>query len=173
MLKSGILTLLPAALCCLLLAGCGQERVEADPFLAVYSLSGESEEVTLSNGVLVLTDAEQTLDGGDLSFHPAEPFDAVRYTTEICLSADGERKTLISMGAQDTTGGVLRVSGDVGGCSGQMLTEGEILGLKENACYFELICTDRNGEERIYTLPLTLTEVVAPKEDAADGSSPA
>lgn len=167
MLKQRAMILL-AALCCLLLAGCGRESAETDAFLAVYSLSGESDEVTLSNGVLVLTDAEQTLDGGDLYYHPAEPFDTVRYTTEIYLSAGGERNVLISMGAQDTTGGGLEVSGDVGGCSGQMLTEEQVYGLKEASCFFELTCTDRSGEERIYTLPLTLTEVVAPEETAAE-----
>ena len=164
MLKKRVMILL-AASCCLLLAGCGQESGETDKFLAVYSLSGESDEITLSNGVLVLTDTEQTLDGGDLRFHPAEPFDTVRYTTKICLSAGGERSVLISMGAQDTTGGGLEISGDVGGCSGEMLTEEQVSGLKDASCFFELTCTDRSGEERIYTLPLTLTEVVAPAEE--------
>ena len=157
-----------AVLCCLPLAGCAEREVhEAEAPLAVYSLSGESESLTLSNGVLVLTDTEQTLDGGDLDCHPAEPFTAVRYTKEIYLLSGGERRTLLSMGAQDNAGGMLEVSGDVGKVAGEIFTEEELAGLEADSLWLELICTDPYGAERVETLPLTLTEVARSGEDSA------
>ena len=88
---------LPILLCCALAAGCGGEAAEPEETVTVYSISGTSEQMTLSNGILVLTDTEQTLDGGDLTYRPAEPADAAGYATEIYLLSGGERKPLISM----------------------------------------------------------------------------
>ena len=158
---------LPILLCCALAAGCGGEAAELEETVTVYSISGTSEQMTLSNGILVLTDTEQTLDGGDLTYRPAEPADAAGYATEIyLLSSGGERKPLISMKAQDTAGGTLSVSGDVGMVSGEILTEKD-LGKLERNLYFELQVTNSEGETATQTLPLSLTKVTGSPEERA------
>ena len=75
-----ISALLTAALLgCALLAGCGGGEAPAE--LSVWSLSGENEQLRLSNGVLVLNGGEDVLHGGDLevldnSIPPAAAFRA-------------------------------------------------------------------------------------------------
>ena len=157
-------------LCCALAAGCGGEAAEPEETVTVYAISGTSEQMTLSNGILVLTDTEQTLDGGDLTYRPAEPADAAGYATEIYLLSGGERKPLISMKAQDTAGGTLSVSGDVGMVSGEILTEKD-LGELERNLYFELQVTNSEGETATQTLPLSLTKVTGSPGERAGSES--
>ena len=114
-----ISALLTAALLgCALLAGCGGGEVPAE--LSVWSLSGENEQLRLSNGVLVLNGGEDVLHGGDLEVLDNSVPPATAFLTEYYLAGDGEARTLLSMQSVDQTGGPLAPAGSPGASAGAL-----------------------------------------------------
>ena len=59
----------------MILSGCGKE--EAKP-LKVYSFSGENDQIAVSNGVIILSDTEETFSGGQLKTTGAEFIDITK-----------------------------------------------------------------------------------------------
>ena len=145
--------------CALGLSGCGDVR-EAQT--STYTFRGAHEYFSVSNGSIVLSDAEEVFDGGDLEITQAGVFDeVVSCTGTFYTLADGKRRTIMSNTVTDQTDGPVSVDGDLGKASGK----GFVLGnkaenmdaLRENL-WFELKTTDFNGEEAVYQIQLILTE---------------
>ena len=154
MKKSSLLTL-AALLGCALLAGCGNG--EGQPALSVWSLSGESEQLRLSNGVLVLNGGEDVLHGGDLELLDGDIPPATAFVTEYYLAGDGEERTLLSMQSVDQTGGTLDPAGSTGAIAGDL--SGRFYEGWQNELWLELTVTDREGQTFTYPLQLRATEV--------------
>lgn len=153
-------TLISAAVCCcFLLTGCSDSsnQEEAQPF-SVYSFSGENEYFSISNGVIVLTSAEEIFYGGDLE-ETLETFnDITAYSVTFYVSSGGEENTLLSNSAVDKTGGTIDISGWTGQISGDILKSTDVPYLLDHL-YCELETVDVNGEEHEYLLQLTVTEI--------------
>ena len=146
---------------CALLAGCGGREVPAE--LSVWSLSGENEQLRLSNGVLVLNGGEDVLHGGDLEVLDNSVPPATAFLTEYYLAGDGEARTLLSMQSVDQTGGTLDPAGSTGAIAGDL--SGRFYEGWQNELWLELTVTDRAGQTFTYPLQLRATEVT----DRAEG----
>lgn len=150
-----------ALLGCALLAGCGGGEVPAE--LSVWSLSGENEQLRLSNGVLVLNGGEDVLHGGDLEVLDNSVPPATAFLTEYYLAGDGEARTLLSMQSVDQTGGTLDPAGSTGAIAGDL--SGRFYEGWQDELWLELTVTDRAGQTFTYPLQLRATEVT----DRAEG----
>ena len=150
-MKKSSLLALAALLGCALLAGCGNGAEQ--PALSVWSLSGENEQLRLSNGVLVLNGGEDVLHGGDLELLDGDIPPATAFVTEYYLAGDGEERTLLSMQSVDQTGAI---AGDLSG----RFREGW-----QDELWLELTVTDRAGQTFTYPLPLRATQVTGPGAD--------
>ena len=150
-----------ALLGCALLAGCGGGEVPAE--LSVWSLSGENEQLRLSNGVLVLNGGEDVLHGGDLEVLDNSVPPATAFLTEYYLAGDGEERTLLSMQSVDQTGGTLDPAGSTGAIAGDL--SGRFYEGWQDELWLELTVTDRAGQTFTYPLQLRATEVT----DRAEG----
>ena len=77
------------------------------------------------------------------------------------LSGCGE-DVILSNSTVDMTGGMVNVSGDLGQISGDSIIRRiKIDGVNdlENVLYFELTTKNKNGEENVYQLQMSLTEI--------------
>ena len=152
-MKKVSLLLILALFCCPILAGCGG-RSEMDQ-VVVYSFCGESEFLQVANGVMVLTESQIVLYGGDLEEKQEKMADIVSYTADFYVLSEGEKIMVLSSGAADMTGGSLSISGDLPDISGGVSAVREDL---ENHFYFELRTTDAAGEQNAYQIPLQVTK---------------
>lgn len=73
----------------MILSGCGKE--EAKP-LKVYSFSGENDQIAVSNGVIILSDTEETFSGGQLKTTGAEFIDITSYFTNFILFQEQKKR---------------------------------------------------------------------------------
>lgn len=143
---------------CVMLAACKLAEKE-EKFLEVYSFSGENEEISISNGVLVLTDEMESVYGGNLSAKQDIFTDITAFTKSIYTISDNDKKYIMSNSVIDKTGGTLAIPSEIGKINGDITSKYEEIDW-ENNLYFELKTVNLNGEEKIYQLSLKLTEVL-------------
>ena len=147
------------AILTLALSGCGKEEPDQ---LTVYSFSGENEQLTVSNGVIVLNGTEEIFDGGDLKVTGDFPSDITSYSTTFYTMSGSEKDIILSNSMADMTGGMVKISGDLGQISGdsaiRRIKIDDVNGL-ENNLYFDLITKNKDGEENVYQLQMFLTEI--------------
>ena len=157
MAKSKILVFL--AILMLALAGC--EKVEHEQ-LTVYSFSGENEQLSISNGIIVLNGSEEIFSGGDLKATDESFLDITSYSTTFYTISGSEKNVILSNSVVDTTGGTVNVSGDLGQISGDStLRRIKIDDTNDlnGTLYFELTTKDKYGMENVYQLQMALTEI--------------
>lgn len=141
----------------LALTGCGKAEQER---MTVYSFSGENEQLAISNGVIVLNGTEEIFSGGDLKVNDDFFTDITSYSTTFYTMSNGERNDILSNSVVDETGGTVNVSGDLGKVSGGSIISR--IDLKNTLC-FELVTKNKNGEESMCQLQLSLTEITKDK----------
>lgn len=147
------------AILMLALAGC--EKV-AQEQLTVYSFSGENEQLSISNGIIILNGTEETFSGGDLKVSDDFFDNITSYSTTFYIMAGDEKDVILSNGMVDMTGDTVNVSGDLGQISGDSaIRRIKIDGTSDlkNILYFELTAKDMDGNENVYQLELSLTEI--------------
>ena len=145
----------------LMLALVGCEKVEQEQ-LTVYSFSGEDEQLSISNGIIVLNGTEEIFTGGDLKVTDDFFNNITSYSTTFYIMAGDEKNVILSNSMVDITGDTVNVSGDLGQISGdsaiRRIKIDDTSDLK-NILYFELTTKDRDGKENVYLLQLPLTEI--------------
>ena len=158
--------IIPIVISCLLIAalvGCGSTEEKPGSGAVVYSMTGSNELFEISNGVIVLGEAEEVFDGGDLKILQEDLFsDVTSYTCSFYTIVNGEKRTILSNSTVDMTGGTLNVNGDLGRASGNGILIGNKIKAAEDLeqlLWFELITTDLSGKENTYQLPLVLNKV--------------
>ena len=156
-MKKARISLLLLFFSCSILSGCGTST-ESEPSLTVYSFSGENEQFSISNGVIVLTPDEEIFYGGDLTEKQEILSDIVECSTIFYAISGNEQKTLLSNSAIDETGTGVEISGQTGRIAGDVISRAQIDDL-QNGLFFELKTTSSNGEQHQYQIQLTLTEV--------------
>ena len=157
MIKSKVLVFM--AILLLTLAGC--EKVEQEQ-LTVYSFSGENEQLSISNGIIILNGTEETFSGGDLKVSDDFFDNIASYSTTFYIMAGDEKDVILSNGMVDMTGDTVNISGDLGQISGDSaIRRIKIDGTSDlkNIFYFELTTKDMDGNENVYQLELSLTEI--------------
>ncbi len=160
MKRAGILVLLAAL--CLLLAGCSKPASQAQP-LAVYAFSGSGDGLSVTNGVIVRSDAQSVFFGGDLSIEPEDRFQGISAFTETFSVHSGEGEvTLLSNSVTDQTGGAVHPGGQLGKRAGE---DDMLMGVSEsdlqNNLFFELQVTYPDGETQTCRVHLQLTKITA------------
>lgn len=152
--------ILPLLLLLFMLTGCS--RVEQRP-LAVYSFSGENDLFAVSNGVIVLNGPEEIFSGGDLETFDSFPTDVTAFSATYYAQSGAEKDTFLSNAVVDQTGHRLRVSGNLGKISGgDILTRfagKELLDFQDNL-YLDLTLTDSAGKQHLYTLHMTVRDIM-------------
>ena len=157
MIKSKVLVFM--AILMLTLVGCekaGQEQP------TVYSFSGENEQLSISNGIIILNGTEETFSGGDLKVSDDFFDNITSYSTTFYIMAGDEKDVILSNGMVDMTGDTVNISGDLGQISGDSaIRRIKIDGTSDlkNILYFELTTKDMDGNENVYQLELSLTEI--------------
>lgn len=125
---------------------------------AVYSISGENESFTVSNGVVMLNGEEQAFSGGDLTVKGVLP-EIFSCNMSYFLQLEGEEHTLLSFGMKNHTGEPLDINGDIGTVSGRSIfpvREGVSTREYLDHIVFRLAAVDSNGVETVYELPMTV-----------------
>ena len=156
-IKSKVLVFM--AILMLTLVGCekaGQEQP------TVYSFSGENEQLSISNGIIILNGTEEIFAGGDLKVTGDFFNDITSYSTTFYIMAGDEKNVILSNGMVDMTGDTVNISGDLGQISGDSaIRRIKIDGTSDlkNILYFELTTKDMDGNENVYQLELSLTEI--------------
>lgn len=153
------------AILTLALTGCGKEEPDQ---LTVYSFSGENEQLTVSNGVIVLNGTEEIFAGGDLKVTGDLPADITSYSTTFYTMSGSERDVILSNSTVDMTGGMVNVSGDLGQISGDSIIRRikiDDVNDLENVLYFELTTKNKSGEENVYQLQMSLTKITKNASD--------
>lgn len=152
----------------LTLAGC--EKAEPNRPLAVYSFHGENEQLTIHNGVIVISDGKDVFYGGDLEAKEDFPSEITSYTTKFYFLSDNKENTILSHSVVDQTGNQISIGGDLGTISG----DGAILGVEvdekeladlQNNLIFELIATDQSGNQNVYQVQMSVSEVLSESEN--------
>ena len=140
------------------LAGCTNNQDE----IKTFSFRGEHEYFSISNGSIVLNDAEEVFYGGELEITDSEAFtDMSSFTVTFYTLINGEKDIIMSNSVIDETGGSVNISGDLGRMSGEGLLTGSkidnVSDLKNNL-YFELSFVNLDGVESTYQIQLTVTD---------------
>lgn len=144
--------------CTVFFTGCASASASTqEPSVRVYSFSGENEQLSLSNGVLVLGAEEEICYGGDLKAAPEAFAGITAYTASIYIDGK-ERQILLSNSAEDASGGTVDPAGQVGKISGDVLRDGAVDQLAEDL-WFELKTTNLQGEENTCQIQLKVVEI--------------
>lgn len=162
-MKKKATLLLVLLICSAFLTGCGEaESSTQTDYLSVYSFSGENEQFAISNGVVVLAETEEYFYGGTLEINPDNFSNIASCSMTFYIASGDEKRVVLSNSVENMAGGVVSISGDIGKISGDgiiteaMIDEHQPL---QNNLLFELTTVDLNGEEIVYQVPLSLTEI--------------
>ncbi len=145
----------------LMLASTGCGKTEQEP-LRVYSFSGENEQLTVFNGIIVFNGSEEIFSGGDLKAADDSFLDITSYSTTFYTISGNEKNVILSNSVEDMTGGTVNVSGDLGQVSGESIIRRiKIDDASDwgNTLFFELTTKDKYGTENVYQLQMALTEI--------------
>ena len=99
------------AILVLTLVGC--KKVEQEQ-LTVYSFSGENEQLSISNGIIVLNDTEEIFNGGDLKVTDDFFNNITSYSTTFYIMSGDKKDVILSNNVVDMTGDTVNASGDLG-----------------------------------------------------------
>ena len=162
-MKKKATLLLVLLICSAFLTGCGEaESSTQTDYLSVYSFSGENEQFAISNGVVVLTETEEYFYGGTLEINQESFSNIASCSMTFYISSGDEKTVVLSNSVENMSGGAVSIAGDIGKISGDgIITEAMIDGHQplQNNLLFELTTVDLNGEEIVYQVPLSLTEI--------------
>ena len=145
--------------CALLLTGCGTfSKGNQEHPLAIYSFSGEDGLISVSNGVIVIDPAQEILYGGELKTKNEGFTDIVSYPITIYLISEYKERTLMSNSVEDTTGGIVDISGNIGKIAVDIFRNDDIDKFANNL-WLELNTVNLDGESNTHQLQLKVTEI--------------
>ncbi|WMM26785.1 hypothetical protein RBU61_08910 [Tissierella sp. MB52-C2] len=153
-IKFTTIILIVIALCFITSCTKRQDKME------VYSFSGENENITISNGLIIVTDGSEKFIGGDLSFKVEEPSDVKSYFKKFFFYKDGVEITILN-GSTTTEGATkgLHISSDLGSISSKDLFYDNDLELIKGSLNFSISGNLMNGEDFEYNLVLVVKKV--------------
>lgn len=141
--------------------GCG--KTEQEP-ARVYSFHGGDALLSVTNGVMVMEEGKDVFYGGDLQVAEEVGTGVVSYTMRYYFLLDGEREDFLRMAILNA-GDMLEENCSIGTISGSGVFHKEKIRQKpfdswKDNLFFELTTVDQSGTEQVYTLAMTITEVV-------------
>lgn len=126
----------------------------------VYSFSGENENISINNGLIIVTKDLEKFIGGDLSFKGEEPLDVKGYFERFFFYKDGNEETILN-NATTTEGATegLHISSELGSISSENLFYNNDLELIKGSLNFLINGELINGESFEYDLTLVVKKV--------------
>ena len=159
-----LISLTLAILLIFTLTACGNVKIREKT--AIYSFSGGNDYFRVSNGIIVLTEDEETFSGGDLYISRNDIFsDVVSLRTEFYILRDGKEWTVLVSELHDKTGGAsVSLSGDLGKISGgATVSEGRPLDELDidllNNLYLRLTVTRNDGTGNSYNVQMDVENI--------------
>ena len=139
----------------LLLAMVGCYKNEEPKASRVYSFLGESEELRLTNGIIVI--GEKDAFYGGILETKGDGFDSIKkYIAQFYI--EGNDETILNNAVIDETGSFELKNQEIGQISGEIFNDAKENSL-ENGLYFELTITDDSNSTRSYTLPMEIKRI--------------
>ena len=159
-----LIALVLVILCIFTLTACGNVKTREKN--SIYSFSGGNDYFSVSNGIIVLNEDEETFSGGDLKILRKSDFsDVVSLRTEFYILRDGEEWTILVSELHDMSGdSSVSLSGDLGKISG-VTTVSEGRSLEEvdldllNNLHFRLTVTKSDGTGNSYNVQMDVENV--------------
>ena len=139
-----------------------QHEVKNDEETTVYSFTGEIEGLSLDNGVIVLSPAQQILYGGEFQNNQEDVSDILNYSVEFFILSDEGKENLFTYGTGDITeenDGLTRENLIVPGITSEEIFTTNIQQNIENNFYVDVTITKKNGDNQSYQIKLDATEV--------------
>lgn len=128
--------------------------------IEIYSFSGENENITINNGLIIITDESEKFVGGDLSFKGEEPSDIKSYSDKFYFYKDGNEETIMNnaTAVQGISKG-LTIHSELGSISSEDLFFGNDLELILGSLNFSISGNLMNGEDFEHGLSLVVKKV--------------
>lgn len=139
-----------------------QHEVKNEEQTVVYSFTGENEDLSLDNGVIVLSPTQQILYGGELQNNQEDVSDVLNYSVEFFILSDKGKESLFTYGTGDITErneGLTRENLIVPGVTSEKIFTTNIEDNIKNNFYIEVTITKTNGDKQSYQIKLDATEV--------------
>jgi len=158
-MKKIVSAIIAVCLCPFVFTACEVEQTDVDKrdSIAVYSFSGDCEEFTLSDGVLVFHDDYEIFYGGEIKAKDGQINDITAYTMTFYISSGGEKTVLLSNSVIDETGSTLTLDGEAGKINGDIILKDRLE--EEDTLCFELETTHLNGEKNKCDIVLEVKEI--------------
>lgn len=129
----------------------------------VYSFEGESNDIRLSNGIIIISSAKQIVNGGQIQYLGEKLENIIFYSKTI--SIDG--KTILSNSVSNsgeipgmTFPNEILLNRDVGGISAKKLFSDKDINAIKDSLYFNLYCVTGDNKPKNYTIKLKVTEIL-------------
>ena len=139
-----------------------QQEVKNEEQTVVYSFMGESEGLSLDNGVIILSPTQQTLYSGKLQNNQEDVSDVLNYSVEFFILSDEGKEDLFTYGTGDITEEdemLAREKVIVPGVTSEEIFTTNVQDNIENNFYVEVTITKTNGDKQTHQIKLDATEV--------------
>ena len=141
------------------LSSCTSSKQE---HVSVYSFCGKNEHITISNGVIVLSDTKDVFYGGSLEFIDSDTMDHIESYCATFYTIRNEEQTPILIDELVNQSSVEILSIDLGKQSStgsDVDSSFEHIEELQKNFWCEFKTTDLNGVNKVYMIELTLTEI--------------
>lgn len=151
----------------LILTGCQQN--ESKEQLIVFSFHGSDEQLTITNGVIVLQGEDSIFSGGDLTVREDFLTDVTSCSLRYYFTYNNEDINILTRSITHENNSTISIEGYLGKISGEGTfldttdQEESITSLKNNL-NFELKKTHSDGTENIYQIHMNLSEITSEYE---------
>lgn len=139
-----------------------QQEVKSEEQTVVYSFMGESEGLSLDNGVIILSPTQQTLYSGKLQNNQEDVSDVLNYSVEFFILSDEGKENLFTYGTGDITEEDEMLTKEkviVPGVTSEEIFTTNVQENIENNFYVEVTTTKTNGDKQTHQIKLEATKV--------------
>lgn len=151
----------------LVFTGCQQNKSKEQ--LIVFSFHGSDEQLTITNGVIVLQGEDSIFSSGDLSVSEDFLTDITSCSLRYYFTSNNEDINILTGSTTHEKNSSISIEGYLGKISGEgtfldnIDQEESITSLKNNL-YFELKTTHSDGTENLYQIHMNLSEITSESE---------
>lgn len=135
---------------------CSRNKIQENETVIVYSYSGENEQFSLNNGIIILSKEQDIIYGGELYVKDEKITDIVSETMELYVVSNNSKIPLTSFSSTSNSGLDLNNPGSIT----TKIAEDEKKNLVENL-YFKLSIENLSGEKNVYDIKMNVVDILA------------
>lgn len=152
-MKKRLIAVVFIAITIFLITSCTKPESEIE----IYSFSGENKNITINNGLIIVTDDLEKFIGGDLSFKNNGPSNIKESSEKFFFDKDGKEDAILSNATTvEGSNKGTQISSELGTISSEDLFYGNDLELIKDSLKFSLSGKLMNGESFEYKLDLVV-----------------